>query len=120
MKEPHISFSHALLKIEWAEQFIHHLQSEINVFMAAEPYSVRIERDPQDGSYSLEVGNTGYIPPIILLLAGDVVGNLRASLDFAWMGLVRAAWNGSDAPPKRRCQSRAIGRALMRLSIRLR
>lgn len=95
IQEPHLSFCHAALKIVWAGKLINHLDGWCKEFIESKPYDVTSERDDPSGSnYLVQAGATKPIPPAISLLTGDIVGNLRSSLDFAWMGLAR------DVDPK--------------------
>lgn len=96
MNEPSISFQHAALKINWANELLRHLVEASNSFIKEKPYTVALKPDPEDGGYVFELGLTRDIPPAIPLLVGDITGNLRASLDYAWMGLVRAAGITTD------------------------
>jgi hypothetical protein len=89
MDEPSLSFNQAASKIEWSKVLINNLKREVGAFIKAKPYHVAVEPDSQIGSYQFKVGLARQIPPLVTLLMGDICGNLRASLDYAWMGLVR-------------------------------
>jgi hypothetical protein len=86
--EPAISFRHAALKVKWANERIKNLEALCNDFLATKPYVAGIE-DNAGGDF--QIGMTRPVPPAIPLLMGDIVANIRSSLDYAWMGLVRAA-----------------------------
>lgn len=88
--EPHTSFRAARHKIVWAQQNILNLQSVIDAFVQEKPYSVRLNPDTERGGYNIEVGLTRGLPIEVSLMLGDICGNLRASMDYMWMGLVRA------------------------------
>jgi hypothetical protein len=91
MHEPSLSFNHAALKIAWANELLRNLVEASNAFIKEKPYTVAIKPDPDGEGYVFELGLTRNIPKVVPLLVGDIAGNLRASLDYAWMGLVRAA-----------------------------
>jgi hypothetical protein len=88
--EPYVSFHHARLKIEWAKHNIEHLDRLCKAFVQSNPHFVTNEPDLERGGYRFQAGMSAPMDCRIGLLAGDICGNLRASLDYAWMGLVRA------------------------------
>jgi hypothetical protein len=96
LSEPDLSFGHAGLKIKWAEQHIVNLNSIRNSVIEKHPRTVSLEANP-NGSWSLVVRPTEPLPPAIPLLAGDAVHNLRAALDYCWMGL----WRSIDPDAKK-------------------
>lgn len=59
-------------------------------YLATKPHVASYEADAEAGGHLLKVGFSNPIPPEFALIVGDICGNLRASLDFCWMGLVRA------------------------------
>src|SRR4051812_4606080 len=87
--EPSLSFNQVGLKIQWSQKLIQNLDRICTDFIHSKPYYVSVERDTQEGCYRFNIGLTEGIPVIIPLLMGDICGNLRAALDYAWMGLVR-------------------------------
>jgi hypothetical protein len=89
--EPAISFNHAAQKLEWAFMHMDQLNARCAAFLETQPQVAFVENDPEGGGQSFKVGMSREIPAAIPLIIGDVVSNTRASLDFAWMGLVRAA-----------------------------
>ncbi len=88
--EPYLSFDNAALKIEWAAKHFMDLNTVCKEFINRKPYSVSLQHDAEGTGQVLKIGMTEPIPSEIILRAGDIVGNLRAALDFAWMGLVRS------------------------------
>ena len=88
--EPYLSFDNAALKIEWAAAHLQQLNAICEDFIKRKPFEVSIRKDMAGNQQILQVGTTNRIPANINLLAGDIVSNLRAALDFAWMGLVRS------------------------------
>jgi hypothetical protein len=97
--EPVLSFNQAALKIQWSQILIQNLDRVCAYFIQSKPYHVSVERDAQEGRYRFDVGLKQDIPPQISLLMGDICGNLRAALDYAWMGLVRRE-SSKDADKK--------------------
>src|SRR4051812_49968728 len=89
MDEPALSFNQSALKVVWSNILIDNLNRQCVSFIEAKPYRIGVKPDPSGGDYHFEVGLTEQIPPAIALLAGDICGNLRASLDYAWMGVIR-------------------------------
>lgn len=88
--EPQVSFHHARLKVEWAKHHIQQLDLLCKAFIKSHPYNLTSERDVVSGEFRFHAGMNVPMDCRIGLLAGDICGNLRASLDYAWMGLVRA------------------------------
>ena len=98
--EPSLSFHNADLKIKWAAEGLNYLNTICEDFIKSKPYVVRSDPDAAGTGQVLHVGLTQPIPPEINLLAGDIVGNLRSALDFAWMGLVRSLAKTGTKPDK--------------------
>lgn len=99
MQEPHISFYQARLKVEWAKKQIADFNEVSKQWIDAKPYDITFKMHPQSGDYEFNVGLRDALPAWIPLIMGDICGNLRASLDYVWMGLVRAA-NRGEVPSK--------------------
>jgi hypothetical protein len=89
MNEPYLSFQHAKLKVQWANQQIDHLQAVHDTFVENNRNLPLIESQGQSGVMQYRVDG-GIIPDEIPLLAGDAIRNLRGSLDYCWTGLDRA------------------------------
>lgn len=94
MQEPFKSFNHAAMKIEWARRSIQQFQLAVTGWVEHCDSPVQLAENLGGVGYSLVVGVE--MPPWVPLWAGDICNNLRSSLDFAWMGLVRAANPGSN------------------------
>jgi hypothetical protein len=94
MQEPFKSFNHAAMKIEWARRSIQQFQLAATAWIEHCSSPVQLGENLGGVGYSLVVGVE--MPPWVPLWAGDICNNLRSSLDFAWMGLVRAANPGSN------------------------
>ncbi len=92
MNEPQISFEHAKLKVEWSNELINNLKTAITQEINSAPKRASMKLQGEGEAYTLSVGNSEKgLPAEFFLLAGDIVSNLRASLDYCWMGLVRSA-----------------------------
>lgn len=83
------------VKIEWAKRHAHTLEVEIRAFLDSNPYEVGTKLDPHIANsikyYIVSVRET---PNTILLIAGDILFNLRAALDhlayqLAWVNGTR-------------------------------
>lgn len=82
-------------KVERAEEHIENLKIETEAFFAADPKPYRIVREPEEEG-------VGYVwkgfedrapPPIIPILAGEAIHQLRSALDHLVTGMVRARGN---------------------------
>ena len=88
--EPLDSFFAATLKLRWAASLFATFLIEHEEWLSCDPYGVRVQYDGiRDKSY-IFAGIPNGIPGELACLSGDVVSNLRNSLDCAWMGVVRA------------------------------
>lgn len=75
----------ALLKVHRAKVHIGSLKRGINGFIKREPYTTSMEYDSERQIYELSVWATEEPPITWGLIVGDIVTNLRASLDYiAW------------------------------------
>lgn len=90
MMEPQLSFGYAKLKIEWAQQHIRILDELVYSFISRSPYEVNINKNDETGEYIFNVGLTEMMPAQIPLMMGDIVHNLRSSLDYLWNGIERS------------------------------
>jgi hypothetical protein len=81
----------AFEKIKWANKRIDQLKVAIDGFIKLNPYSVRGKRNPQTQEPIYYLARKDDIPPDIVLLAGDVLQNLRTALDYAIVALAPAA-----------------------------
>ncbi len=90
MVEPHLSFRDAALKIIWAGELRRQLHARFAAFADTKPYEVTLEHKPDEGGYAFGAKITQPLPYEIPCLIGDVCHNLRASLDFCFMGLKRS------------------------------
>ena len=87
------------LKIERANHHIKDLEVKISEFMGSGPYKTVGNLDA-DGRATYRLANVQPIPPIILLITGDAIQNLRASLDY----LACALWSRTNSGECKRVQ----------------
>lgn len=98
MEEPAISFRHATLKLKWAGELFHNLQTVANAWIKdGQAHAVSVERDPDRHGYVVKMGLEG-MPWQIPCLVGDICHNCRNVFDYAWMGLVRATGSNEKKP----------------------
>ena len=75
------TFTGPRLKIDRAKHHLDELKAEITRFYATHPYQDSIVRDETTGEVVVSVIVNNTIPVIFSTIAGDVVHNLRSSLD---------------------------------------
>ncbi|MEX1154521.1 hypothetical protein [Parvibaculum sp.] len=95
--EPDLSFNHAWAKVKWAEYHIRNLSGVCDTIVKDHPCTVTSETDPETGDWMLVVQPSEPLSPVVSLLAGDAIHNMRAALDYCWMGLWRSV---HPNPPK--------------------
>jgi hypothetical protein len=78
------------LKIERANKHIEELHGVVQEFKATNPYKVASKRDLQSGEHVVYVHTADDLPPMIPVIAGDVIQNLYCSLDYLASKLVTA------------------------------
>lgn len=78
------------LKVERAKEHINDLVTEIKAFVGRDPYEVRKDVEPDTGHHVYRIHIREQLPPRWGVIVGDVVHNLRSSLDLLACGLVRA------------------------------
>ena len=69
------------LKIERAKRHIKELHAEVATFLSRKPYERVTEKNVEKGVYELKVRMTECVPPEFATAIGDVIHNLRTSLD---------------------------------------
>jgi hypothetical protein len=77
-------------KIERAKEHVDNLKAEVNAFLESEAYAVVVEDEQQTGDRVFRVRIKTDIPIRLAVIAGDVVHNLRATLDYLSWQLVEA------------------------------
>jgi hypothetical protein len=69
------------VKVGRAKQHIADLNLGLKTFLDSKPYVVRAQRDPQTRRPVYYLADVREVPPVISLLAGDIIQNLRSALD---------------------------------------
>ncbi len=82
------------LKIQRAKKHISELHHEVATYIARHPYRMVVQQDTDPGYYCWVLRITEEIPEQLSVIIGDVVHNLRATLDLLACELVRL--NGAD------------------------
>jgi hypothetical protein len=82
MTKPMKYFVGSRLKVQWANRHIKELNSIVNGLVKADLCRLHIETNPNTGQNVLVVDSTAEFPPTIALTIGDIVHNLRSSLDY--------------------------------------
>lgn len=80
-------FCGAKLKIERANRHIAELHSAFQNFFSTKPYKLLTDFDENIRKYGLRVEMTEALPPMTGVIIGDVVHNLRSSLEHVWSDL---------------------------------
>jgi hypothetical protein len=75
-------------KIEWAKNYIGHVERVIKFLTSGQGKVARTEPNPLAGYHNLHIGLE--IPADLPLFIGDVVHNLNSVMDYLWSGLARA------------------------------
>jgi hypothetical protein len=83
------SINPVILKLQWAEKRLRELDTMLHTF-SSHPQPIVIERDGNTGELLYRLASDPVIDPAIPLLAGDVMQNLRTSLDYLACALVVA------------------------------
>src|ERR1700735_2054507 len=68
-------------KVERAKPHIVDLNLRLKDFLDSKPYVVGAQRDPQMRRPVYYLAAVREVPPVIRLLAGDIIQNLRSALD---------------------------------------
>ncbi|MER8526864.1 hypothetical protein [Mesorhizobium sp. M0814] len=96
--DPQMSFEKAILKIEWANKHIENLNSVCTDLIQSNVHQSIIKTQAHGGGYEFHLTPELPFGNEVSLLAGDIVGNLRAALDYCWMGL----WRSIEPKPDKR------------------
>jgi hypothetical protein len=91
------AYSEALAKREWAEHHIQNLEAALLKFRQSDPCGIATKNDPETGDLTYYVSRVPVIPVEIPLIIGDILHNLRCSLDYLASGLVGGSRMSSDA-----------------------
>jgi hypothetical protein len=84
------------VKVERAKEHIRVLETEVGAFLAAKPYAIETKRDPQTRRLIYFIASVRETPIRIAAIVGDVIQNLRSSLDHLAYQLV---WIGTGQVP---------------------
>lgn len=72
-------------KLDRAEDHFAALTAQVSAFLDDEPYGVKEHLDAETGGYSLSIEIRKEPPPLLSVIVGDLVHNLRSALDhLAW------------------------------------
>jgi hypothetical protein len=96
-------------KLERAVAHINNLDRQLAAFADQEPYSVRVQKDPHEGDFigrliAVKNPNVGAPDVSMVLLAGEVLYQLRSALDHLVHQLVIRSGNASKLETSRRHQ----------------
>src|SRR5437016_9486326 len=69
------------LKVKRADKHIRELQVELDAFYKKNADFLRREIDPESGDHIFKIISVPEVPPMISVIAGDVLQNLRSALD---------------------------------------
>lgn len=81
-------------KVNQAKDHMAQLQNEIKVYFNSHPYSVGAKKDPQTKRLIYYVTGAKELPEKISLISGDIIQNLRSSLDHLVYKLFIVGTNG--------------------------
>lgn len=81
-------FESAKLKVERAKHHISNLQTVFDAFIVKNPYTLTISNDTNSGDTTIDVSLNEPLPPVLALIIGDAVHNLRTALDHATWELI--------------------------------
>ena len=82
------------LKIERADEHLRAFESELRVYVEANPITLEAKSDPDPSRERFHIGPRNPLPPRLSLILGDCIHNLRSALDHLVMAL--ALDNGAD------------------------
>ncbi|MER8811482.1 hypothetical protein [Mesorhizobium sp. M0965] len=88
--DPQMSFEKALIKIEWANKHIGQLNSVCTALVKSKVNQTTIKTQAHGGGYEFHLTPDLAFGNEVSLVTGDIVSNLRAALDYCWMGLLRS------------------------------
>ena len=89
-------FSSAKLKVERAKGHVRELSNQIVDYLKSKPFKVVVEQDKESNNHLWTLRVKHDIPCLYAAIIGDVIHNLRASLDLLATELVAAAGKNAD------------------------
>lgn len=83
-------------KFDWAKRRCDEFEAAVEEFRSTQPHKIAHRRDDERGEVSFYVAEVPELPVSLALLLGDVVHNLRSTLDHLAAALVSAAGGTPD------------------------
>lgn len=80
-----------MTKLDRAKKHLKELEAEVQNFLLTKPYVVATRRDPKSQRLVYYLSAVGVVPPQLAVISGDVIQNLRATLDHLAYQLVAGA-----------------------------
>jgi len=85
------------IKIERAKKHIEDLNLAHNIFLASSPYELATKIDPQTGEHIFYLARVDDVPLSLAAVIGDILHNLRSTLDNLAYQLFIIGTPGGDA-----------------------
>jgi hypothetical protein len=85
-------FEHAKLKIRWANGHIYKIIDQYRAFLDSDLAEMSIERDGVTGKQVLKISDPTEFPPMIALIVGDAIHNLRTAFDYITVAVTGKDW----------------------------
>jgi hypothetical protein len=82
VSDPIENFRDAKLKIQWAKGHIYKLVDQYRAILDADVTRLSVQRDGQTGKQLLNLSDPAELPPMIALIVGDAIHNLRTAFDY--------------------------------------
>jgi hypothetical protein len=89
-------YSRLFDKFDWAKRRCDELEAAVEDFRRTQPYKIAHRRNDERGEITFYVEKVPELPVSLALLLGDVVHNLRSTLDHLAVALVSAAGGTPD------------------------
>lgn len=86
MINPVKRFEEAKLKVQWAQSHVYQLIDQYRAILDSDIARVTVERDGKTGKQFLEIHDPQELPPMVALVVGDIVHNLRTAFDYVAIG----------------------------------
>lgn len=88
-------------KIVRAKEHLNDLHAEIRRFLDTNPYGIVLKPDEKPGHHRAKIAFSEPTPPRILIIAGDILHNLRGALDHLYWDLMHARARLTEAEERR-------------------
>lgn len=92
MSDPIENFRDAKLKIQWAKGHVYKLVDQYCAVLDADGTRLSVERDGQTGKQALNLSDPAELPPMIALIIGDAIHNLRTAFDYIAVAATGINW----------------------------